>query len=115
MEAKIGQWNPLNKFRTVFNIMDNMCDQVDDLDDKTISSVGKRARDLTKGLNEIVQGLAQMQEIDYNKTKIAFLSELTKKAIEQGEYLVLVIERMECVKRMSVQTVSVESRLKQAK
>ena len=44
MEAKVGPWNPLNKYRTVFNVMDNMCDQVDDLDDKTISSVGKKAR-----------------------------------------------------------------------
>jgi len=115
METKIGQWNPMNKFRTVFNIMDNMCDQVDDLDDKTISSVGKRARELTKGLNEIVQGLSSMQEIDYNKTKITFLIELTKKAIEQSEYLVLVIERMECVKRINEQAVAVDSRLKQAK
>ena len=56
-----------------------------------------------------------MDEIDYNMSKIEYLTMLSKKAVEQSDHVKILIERIECLKQINEQNVQVEARINNVK
>ena len=83
IEQKVGCWNPANKFVTLIDMLENLCDKVDMLDqEKSIDAISKNAKQLNSELDILHQKLYQLQEIDYDKQKIDFLYKMCETALE---------------------------------
>jgi hypothetical protein len=54
-EKLVGAWNPSNKFMTLFHVLDELCDQVDILDQRTVEQIGHRAKELNRELEQIIR------------------------------------------------------------
>ena len=56
-EQIIGNWQPANKFLSLYHKLDDLSDQVDELDIKAMDTIGNRARELNKDLDDIMRRL----------------------------------------------------------
>mmetsp|Transcript_14502 Transcript_14502/g.14113 ORF Transcript_14502/g.14113 Transcript_14502/m.14113 type:complete len:105 (+) Transcript_14502:234-548(+) len=96
----LGQWNPLNKFYSMMEILDFLNRKIDLMDGGIVDSIGQRGKELNKELELVVSRMYAMKEVDYDKGKIDFLFNMTEKALEYDSYILAIIERLTALERI---------------
>ena len=111
-EKIIGNWQPQNKFMTLYTHLDDLCDKVEDLDTRTMDIIGSRAKELNKDLEDIVRSLHSMSDINYDKNKIDFLFQILERAIESDEHVVTIVDRLRGIEKIHKESPNIESSIK---
>jgi len=119
----IGQWKPENKFVNLFEVMDTLWEEVEELDEnpdskqqpdhhrqgsfssnirsgRQLDSIGKRGKELTMELAKLTKKLAEMPEIDYDKNKIKFVHMFTERALESNEHIQMIVNRLKVIEKI---------------
>ena len=88
LEKTIGAWNPLNRFMTVYQALDNLCEKVDSFNvGGQIEQVGSKAKEFNKELDTLVNRFRTMKPIDYEPTKLDYLCHMVEKAFENSAHV----------------------------
>lgn len=111
-EKALGQWNPENKFTNLYAHLDELCDRVEDLDTRTLDSIGTRAKELNKELGDIVQRLQQMSDVNYDKNKVDFLFMMLEKSLESEDHVKVITERLRAIEKIHKESPNVEGSIK---
>ena len=56
-EDVVGHWEPQNKFLCLYRKIEELGEQVDELDTRTMDRVGNRAKELNRDLDEVLRQL----------------------------------------------------------
>lgn len=93
-EAVVGHWQPQNKFLCMYRKLDELGEQVEALDSRTMDQIGSRAKELNKDLDESLRRLQALDYVNYDKNKIDFLYEVLEKSMENDEHVEIVLNRL---------------------
>ena len=110
-ERQLGYWKPENKFSTLYQHLDDLCDKVDELqnDTRTMDNIGNRAKELNKDLEDIVRRLQTMSDVNYDKNKIDYLFTLLESSLESEDHIEIIIERLRALERIHKESPNIES------
>ena len=74
IEKLVGIWNPLNRYLTVYQALDALCEKVDNLNiSGQIELMGSKAKELNSQLETFVNRFRTMKDINYQPSKLDFL------------------------------------------
>ena len=111
----VGHWQPQNKFLCMYRKLDELGEQVEDLDSRTMDLIGNRAKELNRDLEDILRRLQTMDYINYDKNKIDFLYEILEKAMENEEHVEIVLDRLRSLEKIHKESPNIDSSIKTLK
>lgn len=99
----------------MYQKLDELCDQVEDLDPKTMDIIGNSAKQLNKLLEEILRQLQKMNFVNYDKNKIDYLYEMLEKAFENDDHVNIIIDRLKSLEKIHKESPNIDGRIKTLK
>lgn len=108
-ERQLGYWQPQNKFISLYQHLDELCDKVDDLDTRTMDNIGNRAKELNKDLEDILRRLQTMTDVNYDKNKIEYLFSLLESSLESEDHVNIITERLKALERIHKESPNIEA------
>ena len=99
----------------MYRKLDELGEQVEDLDSRTMDLIGNRAKELNRDLEDILRRLQTMDYINYEKNKIDFLYEILEKAMENEEHVEIVLDRLKSLERIHKESPNIEGSIKTLK
>lgn len=98
LEKTIGVWNPLNRFMTVYQALDNLCEKVESFNvGGQIEQVGNKAKEFNKELDTLVNRFRNMKSIDYEPKKLDYLCHMVEKSFENSAHVQFIIDRLRSI------------------
>lgn len=96
----------------MYRKLDELGEQVEDLDSRTMDLIGNRAKELNRDLEDILRRLQTMDYINYDKNKIDFLYEILEKAMENEEHVEIVLDRLKSLEKIHKESPNIDSSIK---
>ena len=116
-EKVVGQWNPHNKFRNIYETLDSVHDEIDEFntinEDSKISptptnsampvqtpggsrrgTISAKAKWFNQDLQTLEQKFRAMEDVTYDQQKVVLVFEFTERALEQKAHLDIIYERL---------------------
>ena len=91
-------WNPLNRFMTVYQALDNLCEKVESFNvGGQIEQVGTKAKEFNKELDTLVNRFRNMKSIDYEPRKLDYLCHMVEKSFENSAHVQYIIDRLKSI------------------
>ena len=84
----------------MYRKLDELGEQVEDLDSRTMDMIGNRAKELNRDLEDILRKLQNMDYINYDKNKIDYLYEILNKSMEYDDHVLIVLDRLKSLEKI---------------
>ena len=84
---------------------------MEELDSKTMDSIGLRAKELSKELENVLKLLQQMNFTNYDQNKIEYLYELLEKSLESGDHSATILQRLTCLEKIHKESPNIQDSL----
>lgn len=96
----------------MYSKLDELCDKVADLDSTTMDSIGNRAKELNKEMDEILRRLQAMETINYDKSRIDFLYDILEKFMENEEHVEIILDRLKSLEKIHTESPNIDGSIK---
>mmetsp|Transcript_3391 Transcript_3391/g.5711 ORF Transcript_3391/g.5711 Transcript_3391/m.5711 type:complete len:149 (+) Transcript_3391:1434-1880(+) len=96
----------------MYQHLDQLNDQIEQLDTSTMDQIGQHAKELNKTLDFIVKKLRQMNDVNYDKNKIDFLFAMLEKAYESEEHVHIIHQRLFTLEKIHKESPNIEGSIK---
>jgi len=118
-EKLVGPWNPLNKFRNIYETLDSVHDDIDEFHEvnvnentktaptptsnvpqtpganrKSANSISNKAKQFNTDLNMLQNKFKDLEDVLYDQQKVALVFDMTERALEQKDHLEIIMERL---------------------
>jgi hypothetical protein len=92
----------------MYRKLDELGEQVEDLDSRTMDMIGNRAKELNRDLEDILRRLQNMDYINYDKNKIDYLYEVLCKSMDNEEPVEIVLDRLKSLEKIYKESPNIE-------
>ena len=96
----------------MYSKLDELCDKVAGLDATAMDSIGTRAKELNKEMDEILRRLQAMETINYDKSRIDYLYEILEKFMENEEHVEIILDRLKSLEKIHTESPNIDGSIK---
>ena len=74
-------------------------------------TIASKAKQFNNDLHTLQNKFAMMEDVNYDRQKVAFVFLMTEQALEQREYLGIILERLKALDKMNQESPQLEARM----